>query len=260
MREGLHSTTDRVTEPAPPEDSHLGFFDVFMSDEKKIKKHHRRITNRDAQDEDREASAHWLADNGSPAALLALLSRFDMALDHQLKDATEKDLIEDLVRSKGALASTAVRAWLKKCKVTARPLKLLGDIEGHGATMEVAYNLLETERERDPFKPEKKKKLLIWLAERADSRSVEAAEFYCTDFDEGVRYAAAEVLIAEGSDAAREALERLLSNPEEDSNRLKVRVMDVYISKRWALDDPDSIGELPIGYGIRDSRFVKEAG
>ncbi len=72
----------------------MGFFDLFMSDEKKIKKHHRRLTNRDAQDEDREASAHWLADNGTPEALLALLSRFDMALDHQLKDQLSSTSID----------------------------------------------------------------------------------------------------------------------------------------------------------------------
>ena len=137
----------------------MGFFDLFMSDEKKIKKHHRRLTNRDAQDEDREASAHWLADNGTPEALLALLSRFDMALDHQLKDAGEKDLVEDLVRHQGASAGTAVRAWLKQCKVTARPLKLLADIEGPDAAQAMVYDLLIAERDQDPFKPEKKKKV-----------------------------------------------------------------------------------------------------
>ncbi len=235
----------------------MGFFDIFMNDEKKIKKHHRRLTNRDAQDEDREASAHWLADNGTPPALLALLSRFDMALDHQLKDATEKDLIQSLVLHQGTDASTAVRQWLKQCKVTARPLTLLSDIEGPQAALDVAYELLMIERDQDPFKPEKKKKLLIWLAERTDSRSVESADFYCTDFDEGVRYAAAEVLISEASEASRQALERVMVNPEEDSNRLKVRVMDVFISRRWTLDNPEAVTELPEGYAVQGNRFAK---
>jgi hypothetical protein len=256
----LRSVADRVTSASLQEDRPLGFFDIFMNDEKKIKKHHRRLTNRDAQDEDREASAHWLADNGTPPALLALLSRFDMALDHQLKDATEKDLIQSLVRHKGTDASTAVRQWLRQCKVTARPLTLLSDIEGPAAALDVAYELLIIEREQDPFKPEKKKKLLIWLAERTDSRSVESADFYCLDFDEGVRYAAAEVLISEASEQARQALERLFSNPEEDSNRLKVRVMDVFISRRWTLDTPQAVTELPEGYSVQGSRFARVNG
>jgi hypothetical protein len=253
----LRSDADRVTSASLQEDRPLGFFDIFMNDEKKIKKHHRRLTNRDAQDEDREASAHWLADNGTPPALLALLSRFDMALDHQLKDATEKDLVQSLVLHKGTDASTAVRQWLKQCKVTARPLALLSDIEGPDKALDVAYELLILEHDQDPFKPEKKKKLLIWLAERTDSRSVESADFFCTDFDEGVRYAAAEVLISEASEQARQALERVMSNPEEDSNRLKVRVMDVFISRRWALTNPEAVTELPNNYTVRGNLFAK---
>ena len=236
----------------------MGIFDLFMSDEKKIKKHHRRLTNRDAQDEDREASAHWLSDNGTPQAILSLLSRFDMALDHQLKDASEKDLVEDLVRHKGAAAAPTVRQWLKKCKVTARPLQLLSDVEGPQAAMDMALELLEDERTQDPFKPEKKKKLLIWLAERTDDRSVEAAAHYLDDFDEGVRYAAAEVLIAEGSEQSRKELCRVFSNEDEDSNRLKVRVIEVFISRRWALDDPNAVHELPVGFRVDNGRFLKE--
>ena len=38
----------------------MGLFDFFLSDEKKIAKHQRRLTNRDSQPEDREASARWL--------------------------------------------------------------------------------------------------------------------------------------------------------------------------------------------------------
>ena len=71
----------------------MAFWDIFLSEEKKIAKNRRRRTSKDRQPEDREAAARWLADNGSPKALLALLSRFDMKLEHQLNDKAETDVV-----------------------------------------------------------------------------------------------------------------------------------------------------------------------
>ena len=68
----------------------MGLFDFMLSPEKKIAKHVRRLTNRDAQPEDREGSAAWLAQHGTPQAILGLLSRFDMQLEHHLKDRSEQ--------------------------------------------------------------------------------------------------------------------------------------------------------------------------
>ncbi len=44
----------------------MGLFDFFLSDEKKLAKHIRCLTHVDSQPEDREASAHWLAELGTP--------------------------------------------------------------------------------------------------------------------------------------------------------------------------------------------------
>ena len=103
----------------------MGLFDFFQSEEQKITKRQRKITNRDAQPEDREAAARWLADQGSPAALLALLARFDVSLDHQLKDKGEKDLVYALASSKGNEMLAPLETWLKKCRSVALPLRLL---------------------------------------------------------------------------------------------------------------------------------------
>ena len=44
----------------------MAFYDfLFGSGAGALKKHTRRIADRDAQPEDREASARWLYDNGS---------------------------------------------------------------------------------------------------------------------------------------------------------------------------------------------------
>lgn len=215
----------------------MGLFDLFFNEEKKITKHQRRITNRDAQPEDREASARWLADQGSPPALLALLARFDVSLDHQLKDKGEKDLVYALASSKGNEMLNPLEVWLKKCRSVALPLRLMEDLAGKSAAIEMACTLLALERERDDFKPVKKKALLIWLAsERGDECLASAAPFL-DDFDEGVRYAAAEVIIAQKSDDGLAPLLTVLQNQEEESNRLKIRICEIFEQRKWNLGD-----------------------
>lgn len=239
----------------------MGLFDFMLSPEKKIAKHVRRLTNRDAQPEDREASAAWLANQGTPQSILGMLSRFDMALDHQLKDHGEKDQLFAMLVELGDPVIEPTRVWLKRCKSISRPLALLERIQGEEAAIQAAYGVLDVERsEGNDFKPQKKKTVLIWLADRQHHDAIERATPFLDDFDEGVRYAAAEVIIAQKDEAGREPLLHLLTNPEEDSNRLRVRVCEVFAQRRWPLGDDAAAtlaGALPDGFSVRDGRIVR---
>jgi hypothetical protein len=236
----------------------VGLFDFFQSEEKLIQKHHRRLTDRDATPEDREASAHWLTQNGKPQALLALLARFDLKLDHQLKDKGEKDQIFSLALGVGQPVHEPLRTWLGQCRHLAQPLQLYRELAGATATIDLALQLLERERAKDDFKPDRKKALLVWLAENRDPRLVQAAAPFLNDFDEYVRYAAVEVLVAQEAEAAREPLLARLMNPDEDSNRLRARVAEVFVQRRWPLGEAAAAlaDRLPGGYALRDGRLV----
>jgi len=235
----------------------MGMFDFLLSEEKKIKKNQRRLINRDAQPEDREISAKWLADNGSPNALLALLSRFDMVLEHQLKNQGEVEYIYSLAARKGPAILEPLQAWLRQCRQVATPLRLYEEVAGHDRAVHMVYELLEKERARDLFKPGKKKKLLVWLAEVKHEGAIEAAVPFLKDFDEGVRYAAAEVVITQDDEVGRLPLLEALAQPDEESNRLKVRIAEVFASRRWSIEGVDGVAELlPEGYAVRDGRIV----
>jgi hypothetical protein len=234
----------------------VGLFDFFMSEEKQIARHARRLTNRDSQPEDREASARWLAENGKPESILALLSRFDMNLEHQMKDQTEKELVYDLLLGKKDAASGPARSWLRQCKQFAMPLKLLGELEGREAAVKMAFELLEIERKKDDFKPEKKKGILVWLADVRHPGVIEAASAFLDDFDEGVRYSAVEAIAAQGSDAGREPLTRALTTPRDESNRLRVRLAEIFVQRGWRVDE-SAAERLPEGFRIRDGRVVR---
>jgi HEAT repeat protein len=235
----------------------MGFFDVFLSEEKKIAKNRRRLTSRDSQPEDREAAARWLAANGSPKALLALVSRFDMKLEHQLNDKAERDVVIAIVLQLGDAAVKPLRSWLKQCRSVSVPLRLLEELTDEASTITFVYKLLERELAREDFKPEKKHALLTWLGDRRHEGAVAAAAPFIDDFDENVRCVAAEVLIAQEDPAVAEILEARIANEEEDSNRLRHRVAEVFAARRWPLTDPSRMaGALPDGYQVSDGFVV----
>src|SRR5690606_4433043 len=156
------------------------------------------------------------------------------------------------IASRGDAAIEPLFAWLRTCKQIAQPLRVLEEIADKERAIAVVYELLELERVRDDFKPGKKKKLLIWLADRRDERAIEAATPFLRDCDEGFRYAAAQVIIAQESEAGREPLLAALSNPDEDSNRLRVRLCEVFANRRWSISSDGELAErLPNGYAVR---------
>lgn len=234
----------------------MGMFDFFLSDDKKIAKHQRRLTNRDSQPEDREASARWLIDHGTPPSLLAALTRFDMNLTHQMNDKAEKDVVFGLLASKGDSLLKPLQTWLRKCRQFAMPLRLYTELTSDAAALDLVIELLDHERKKDNFKPEKKRELLIWLADRHDARLFDVVPPFLDEFDEGVRYAAAEVLIAQRSDDARAPLHKRLVGGE-DSNRLRHRIAEVFSQRRWPVDDPEQTAlSVPQAFAVRDGRIV----
>ena len=117
----------------------MGLFDFFTGGrEGQLKRHAKRIKNLNAQAEDRQVSAHWLAEEGSDDAVRALLGRFEVNYEQRMKDTQEKDLVYDLLRSMGSdRVAVPVREWVRKNQSFARPLQLLQELEGREAAVDV---------------------------------------------------------------------------------------------------------------------------
>ncbi len=100
--------------------------------------------------------------------------------------------------------------------------------------------------------------MLIKLAEFQDESIAWEVTELLEDFDEGVRYAAAEVLIAqEPTDAIRDALLDRLVHEEEDSNRLRVRIAEVASSRNWLLEHREEavLANPPQGWTVAGGRL-----
>ena len=91
----------------------MGIFDFFTGGEDgQIKRHAKRVRNLNAQVEDREVSAHWLAENGTEEAITALLGRYTITYEHRMKDAKEKELVLNLLLGLGKKACGTSYCWI----------------------------------------------------------------------------------------------------------------------------------------------------
>ena len=70
----------------------MGFLDFIFggSEASQLKRHAKKVNNLNAQADERQASAHWLAENGSEEAVAALLKRFSLTYEQRMKDTDEK--------------------------------------------------------------------------------------------------------------------------------------------------------------------------
>lgn len=233
----------------------MGIFDIFFaggSPEKQIKRYGAKLRNKDTPIEDRQAAAAWLAKNGSHDAIMALVGRFEMTYEHHMKDASEKDDVSNYVLNLGKKAIEPLAAYLRRARQFARPLALYEQLAGRDAAVLLALELLEVESRVSELKPEKKRELLVKLAEYRDARVVEPVLPMLDAFDEGVRYAAVEVLLAQDeTPVIRDALLDRLASPEEESGRLRGRIAQVAASRRWPLGERSGAVAARLPQGVR---------
>lgn len=236
----------------------MGLFDLFLSRDERIRRQQRQLTNRDKVAEDRDAAARWLADDGSPKALVALLTRFDMKLDNHLKDQAERDMVYGLLSDIGEPVLRPLERHLVKCRNTSAPIRLHAELTDLETTRGKVFEVLEVERQKDDFRPEKKQDLLTWLADHKDDRAIDAVGPLLQDFDENVRYAAAEVVLAQDDERGQAILEPALANPQEESNRLRVRLAEAFSKRRWKLHNAEGVAAvLPDGFVVDGDEVVR---
>ena len=82
------------------------------------------------------------------------------------------------------------------------------------------------------------------------------------DIDDEVRLATVEALdIQDFSEQSisivRKNLEDVISNPEEESNRFRVRIAEMYIKQKWNIENPEDflIENPPVGFSLIDGYF-----
>jgi hypothetical protein len=199
----------------------------------KLKRHIARAKNKDAQHADRIGSLEVLKHDGSPEAVTGLLGRFTIRYDKSIEDEQEKDFVFEALTHMGAKIMPQVQKHMQNSESIAWGLKVMHSVADPDAQWPILADLCERNDNTYIRDPSKKIQLLAYLGEQKDERCGKALLPYLEDIDEGVRFVTVEGLFHHKLMDAREPLLKLLTNPKEESRRIKKRILDGFADLSW---------------------------
>lgn len=211
----------------------------FFSKERALQRTIKKATNKLAQSTERWAALEKLRDIGTDESLYHLLRRFSFASLKSVDDEQEKAWVVQAMCALGERSLPPLRKFMKSSTTVAYPLRILEDVANRKQALELIDELLEEEAPGYTKTTDKRKQLIDWLSEWPgceDEDAVSRVTPYLADFDEGVRFATVEALSLRCTETAAEPLVSALLKEDEESGRLKTRIVEVMHEK-----------ELPVG-------------
>lgn len=243
----------------------MGLFDFLGlgsgSAEKTVAKHVAKLTHAYVQSEDRMRAAELLAGIGTDEALFGLLKRFDLTVDKSYQDMEEKVYVKDLLVSKGQAAIGPIQRFLKNSENPNWPERILSYILGDEAlVIGVLLEVLKSPEIQGDTRGLRRARLLSLLLKYQDSRITSSVLPFLHDFDEGVRFTAVEAIDAQDeADHVREELFNVMTGPDEESTRVRRRILEVFVKKQWSVAEwLDTLqGWLPEGFALVGDKVVE---
>jgi hypothetical protein len=250
----------------------VGLFD-FLTGGKggNVQKIVARANNKHAQSVDRFRALEQLREDGSDEALVGLLRRFTFNYDKSIEDEQEKDWVHDALvetASEEERKPTVVRALeraLLESDTIAYPLKVLAHVATPDETWPLLEKLIAQNDNQYVRDPSKKIQLIDFLGEAsADPRVPQALLQYLEDMDEGVRFHTVEALLHQkNEELAREPLLKLLTSKDEESRRIKIRILDGLADAGWNTHGykgsvEQEIESLGLGHGVDNKGRIKK--
>jgi hypothetical protein len=249
----------------------MGLFDLFKGGGKKgperetakgsaaasAAKWAEKAADKRAQNYDRQEAIAELSEMGTAEAAAALLKRFTFNLDPSITDQEEKDGAYQGVLAAGEAAVPPIRAFSVKAESLAWPIKILRELLAEDAYVEELLLWLdrwdcEYAKFIDP-----KLQLLAALEEFKHPSTLAKVEPFLEDVNGDARFLAVGTVLAQENDSAVPALLAALS--EEESLRVKNRILDGFIARGWAVP-AELVGAtrkaLPPEYSVDGRRLV----
>lgn len=219
----------------------MGLFDLLSKEgraKSALKRSLTKVLAKHAQSADRFAAMAKLREIGTDEALYGLAKRFSYVYDKTIEDEQEKEWVCDSLVGAGERAIGPVTRYAIEGDTLSYALRVLEKITTPAQMYKIVDDLMEREEPGYTRTPTKKLQLLAWLGEWRGGKPADNARRvvpYLADFDEGVRFAAAEALSHPGSrdEASRDALIAAILRPEEESRRIKMRCAEVLAEAGW---------------------------
>ena len=190
-----------------------------------------------------------------------LLKRFSVTCDNHTHDQDEKQHVADLIVEEGAPMVPIIREYLEREKEVSWVLRTLRRIVDEQAWIDTVLGLLGTRTSEDTDS-EKLEQILRELHDQKDPRISSAVARFLEDIDDTVRFAAIETLSTIDSEDARDPLLTALTKPDEESQRVRQRIVEVFKDRGWEVKGFRKAVEdrLPEGFYLDRSGRIKKVG
>jgi hypothetical protein len=218
----------------------FGLFDKGKSLQRTIEK----ATNKLAQQPDRWGALERLREDGTEEAIFGLCKRWSITSLVSVQDEQEKAWVVDVMIEKGAMVLAPLRKFMRSAPHLSYPLKALGQVASKEQALEIVDEVLAEEPPGYTRDPERKLDVIRWLTEWPKATAADVVPRlvpYLGDFDENVRWAATDGLGHHDltiADAGAKLIDALL-RPEEESGRLRRRIVEVLDESKVPLGDRD---------------------
>ncbi len=170
-------------------------------------------------------------------AYVALLKRFTMTASKTIDDEEEKGWLYRRLIGIGKPMLAPITKFCRESESIAWALRIVEDIANEDeewALLDVLLDVHPVGYERDSAA---KLQMLTHVKEIDDPRVGEILARYLRDPDENVRFFCIEALIENAEPSSRAPLVAVLTNPEEDSVRLRSRILDGLADLRWDVSE-----------------------
>lgn len=241
----------------------MGLKDIFSSSgrtKSRLDKNIKTVTNPYTQSAERYAAMEQLLADGSDEALIGLFRRFTIVATKSIEDEEEKGWAYRQLSGLGAKVLPAAKAFSLEHDNVAWALRIIEDAADEVQEWEILDALLERHPPGYERDPKKKLQILAHLADIEDPKVARSLVGYVEDADEGVRYFAIEQLLDIGDeDTCKKALIDRLCHPDEDSMRLRTKVLDGLAEQGWDVSaDADRIRpRLGSEHALQGGKVVK---
>ena len=175
------------------------------------------------------------------------MKRFTSVATKSIEDEEEKGWVYRQLSGLGTKVLPALKQFCLESDNVAWALRILEDVANEEQEWEVLDAMLERHPPEYARDPKTKLQILTHVAEIDDPHVVETLLEYLEDPDEGVRFFAVEQLIDIGDERAKGPLVARLGNKDEDSIRLRTRLLDGLGALGWDVSEYQAIITANLG-------------
>ncbi len=240
----------------------LDFLDKEKRQQRKLESAIARLTNPYMQGPERMRGADTLLQIGSDEAIYGLLKRFTIRASNGVVDEEEKEQVYGMLVGLGAAAIPPIERFIRREDQTYQALRALSALLPEDEVVRIIGAALEELGPDYMRNPERKLHLIQHLAELRNPGVLPILLPFLDDFDENVRFQTINGLKEQADEAAREPLLTRLCGEEEQSLRLKKRIIEVIEELGWTVKGFRKQVEelLPKGHSLDKAGHIRSKG